>query len=270
MKRLVGLLVLAALVPGCNPIVIGAVLAAAKEPETEHLKVINETNYFHRSADHHDFKSTETYTWHNCGEQAVVDGEVTPSCPNDITIRILDADKVEVFLQTYHAPHCFKGKKDWDPLASAKGRPGDWTIEFTFDITGVRDLIFDITSAGEIVEVVTSEGSAGEEEHGEEEGGHVWWKAPCVEGRTQAESYTFPMSGCGTATVTAEWVELTSGSMRVTVKDADGAVVFDHFFDPGHETPYTGQTSEGASGNWTVTFEAVDLSAEEMSIKVQG
>lgn len=267
MKRIAGLLLLAAVVPGCNPIVIAAVLAAAKEPETEHLKVINETNHFHRSADHHGYKGVETYTWHNCGDQAVVDGEVTPSCPNDITIRILDADKVEVFLQTYHAPHCFKGKKDWDPLTTAKGRPGDWTIEFTFDITGVRDLIFDITATGEIVDVVTSEGSP--EEHGEEaDGGFVSWSTPCVEHRTQVESYSFPM-GCGTASVQAEWVELTTGSMRVTVKDADGAIVYEHLFGPGHETPYVASTSEGAAGNWTVTFEAVDLSAEEMAIKVQ-
>jgi hypothetical protein len=279
---LFGLLLLAAFVPGCNPLLIAAlVYQAANPPKTEHKSVVNETDYFHRSADHHDFHDVETYTWHNCGEQALVDGEVKPSCPNDINITIWDAEGTMVFDQIYHAPHCFKGKKDWDPVASAKGVPGDWTIRFVFDIEGVRDLIFDITRLGdEPVEVVTSDGSPHEGEEDDDhdrdddgveddhQGAYLQWHAHCTNGRTKTESYSLPMA-CESAILSASWETMTAGTMRVTVTDGAGAVVFDHLLAPGDPTPFASEPATGMKGTWTVTLEAIGLTSDDLRIKIQ-
>ncbi len=281
MNRLSRLILLAAIVPGCNPLLVPVLLKALNPPKTENKVVSNEPGHFYRKADHHDFHDTETYTWHNCSEQALVDGEVTPSCPNCIQIRMWDSEGTLVFDEGFHAPHCFRKKKDWDPVASAKGKPGNWTIEFTFDLTGVNDLIFDITSLGEPpVEVITSDGSPQEGEEDDDpdrdgdgvdddqQGAYVHWHALCTDGRTKAESYALP-AACETASITASWDELTSGAMRVTVADSDGVVVYDHTFLPGDPTPFAAVTTGGKKGTWTVTLESTALFCENLTIKVQ-
>jgi len=278
-RRLFAFLALTVVVPGCNPIVIGILATVMKAPETEHFELINETDYFHRSADHHDFKSTETYTWHNCGEQALVDGDVEPSCPNDVTIKIWDAEMTIVFEQTYHAPHCGKGKKDWDPVETAKGVPGDWTIEFTFDISGVKDLNFYITRLGGDPVVVTTSGGAAEEEdpdgdrdddgkEDEQQGSWLLWHSECTWLRTVAETYELK-EGCRLADISASWESISAGEMRVIVKDGLGVVVFEKAFTPADGSPFSGASSEGSTGTWTVTLVATDFSSEHFEVKVE-
>src|SRR5688572_2477996 len=149
-----------ALLWGCDP--LSQKLLEAVQKETENFVLINQPNYFYRSADHHGFKARESYAWRNCGETAIVDLEVEPSCPNDVTVSVRDAEGTLVFLDTFHAPHCGRGKKDWPPMPTAAGVPGVWTIDLDFDISGVKDLEILITGSGDCAhEVYVQHGNNG-------------------------------------------------------------------------------------------------------------
>jgi hypothetical protein len=278
----------AALLASCDP-VAQAVLNALQK-DTENFVLINHPNFFYRSADHHDFKASEAYAWRNCGETAVVDLEVEPSCPNDITVNIRDAEETLVFSDTFHAPHCGKGKKDWPAVSTAAGVPGVWRIDLHFDIAGVKDLKILITGSGDCAhEVYVHHGDNGvgngEDPQppgqppvndgpgtgpgvpGNQGGPYVLWRHARTEDRDVAETYYLRMSGTS-AVVDADWTAWTAGTLRVTVKDETGVVVYDHVFDAGHAPPWSESTTAGAPGLWSVTFEAADLSAQGLHVTV--
>ena len=119
MKRLVSALLVAALA-GCNPLFFATGLLVLDEldvlhNETDDFVLINEPNDFYRSADHHDYQGTEVYYWQNCGNQAILDAEVQPSCPNDVYVDIFDAEGTLVFNTLLCAHDCGR-KVDWPPM----------------------------------------------------------------------------------------------------------------------------------------------------------
>jgi len=257
MARTVAALCLAATV-SCDPLTL-AVLDSITE-DTENFQLRNQTDEFYRKADHHDFKSTETYDWHNCGEQAQVTVSVKPSCPNDATVTIFDAEGKQVFAKTFHAGHCWGGKKSWDPLPTAAGAPGRWKIVLDFDISGVEDLEIHITRLGpEQVTVTTGM---------HDEKPYLRWHAVCTESRDVEESHPLPLD-CKKVEVTVSWESLTSGTLEVTVKDGAGLIVFHHLFAPGHAQPHAEFSGSGADGTWTVTLKAVDLTSTNLDVRVQ-
>ncbi len=237
------------------------VLAFLGCEETSHKKLTNVSDSFYRRADHHDYKETETYDWHNCGTQALVAVAGTPSCSNDVDITIFDAEGVNVFQKRFHIGHCWHGRKHWDPLPTSAGAPGMWKIVMKFDIEGVDNLVTHITRLGpEQVNVATGVD--------DEERAFLRWTSVCTEDRDVEESHEMPVH-CDGVLVTAKWTALTAGSMEVTAKDAEGLVVYNHLFAPGHSQPHTLASGPGAPGPWTVTFKATDLSSEGLDILVQ-
>lgn len=292
MLRAVLLFAAAALVGlvSCEPVTIGMALLAATtgEEETENFVLINEPDTFFRSADHHNFKGFEVYSWRNCGEAALVDLEVLPSCPNDVTVTIYDAEDVLVYTDTYHAPHCGKGKKDWPPVPTATGTPGVWRIELTFDITGVNELEILITRFGPCELDVTVHGNNGvgngldPQPPGQppvndgpctlpgdpgSQGSGAHWESARTEDRDVEETYFLCMHG-DTAAVQASWEELSAGEIELTVKDAAGLIVYTRLFAPGHAQPFADLTAAGTAGVWTVTFRAQDLTSKQLDIIV--
>jgi hypothetical protein len=275
---------------GCDPLSQAFLEAALSLEETENLVLINEANLFFRSADHHDFKAHETYAWRNCGETAAVDLEVEPSCPNDVTVILHDAEGTLVFSETFHAPHCGQGKKDWPPVPTLAGVPGVWRIDLVFDIAGVKELEILITGTGECNnEVFVQHGNNGvgngEDPQppgqppindgpgtgpgvpGNQGGPYVLWRHAHAEDRDVTETYLVRMNGTASA-VDADWTSWTGGTLRVTVKDDAGVVVYDHVFDSAHPHPWSEPTAAGQAGVWSVTFESVDLSATGLHVTV--
>jgi hypothetical protein len=276
------------LLGGCDPLAMKVLNSLQKE--TENFVLVNRPNYFYRSADHHDFKAEESYAWRNCGETAIVDLEVEPSCPNDITVSVSDAEGTQVFLDTFHAPHCGRGKKDWPPVSTAAGVPGVWRIDLRFDIAGVKDLHILITGTGDCEhEVYVQHGNNGvgngEDPQppgqpplndgpgtgpgvpGNQGGPYVLWRHARTEDRDVVETYFVRMDGAAAA-VEADWTEWTSGTLRVTVQDETGLVLYDHVLDAADAHPWSEPTISGARGLWSVTFGAVDLSATALRVTV--
>ncbi len=284
-------LVAAAALAGCDPLSLLVLDAVLSPKETEHFVLINQPNYFYRSADHHDFKAAESYAWRNCGPTALVDLEVKPSCPNDVTVNLYDAEETLVFSDTFHAPHCLVDqKKDWPPEATAEGVPGIWRIDLIFDISGVKDLQILITGTGDCEsEVYVQHGNNGVGNGqdpqppgqppindgpgtgpgipGNQGGPYVLWRHMQTRDRDVTETYFVRMNGTATA-VDADWTQWDAGTLHVTVKDAAGLIVYDHTFDAAHPHPWTEPTASGEAGVWSVTFEALDLTTMGLHVTV--
>jgi hypothetical protein len=275
---------------GCDPLGMLVVNAVHPPEKTEHLVVINEPDFFFRSADHHDFKAVETYEWRNCGTAALVDLEVTPSCPNDVTVRIYDAEDALVFDHTFHAPHCFHGKKDWPPMPTETGVPGVWRIELTFDLEAVKDLEILITRLGECeLDVTVCHGNNGvgngEDPQppgqppvndgdgttpgnpGNQGGPYLLWKSGHTHGRDVTETYLLKLNGTAT-TVEASWETLTEGELELTIRDAAEQIVYSHLFAAGHPQPFAVATAPGAPGLWKVTIRASGLTSSKLRLVV--
>ncbi|HEX7900132.1 MAG TPA: hypothetical protein VF950_20355 [Planctomycetota bacterium] len=283
-----GALAMLGLLCGCDPVSQEILEEILKE--TDNFVLVNRANYFYRSADHHKFKAVESYAWRNCGATAVVDLEVEPSCPNDVTVNVYDAENTRVFSDTFHAPHCGQGKKDWPPMPTAAGVPGVWRIELAFDLDGVKDLEILITGTGDCDhEVFVDHGNNGvgngEDPQppgqppvndgpgtgpgvpGNQGGPFVLWRHQRADDRDVVETYYVRMDGTA-ASIEADWTEWTSGTLRVVVQDDVGAVVYDRVIDAGAVPPLEESTSSGAAGTWSVTFTAVDLSARGLRVTV--
>jgi hypothetical protein len=281
--------ILAVLLLGsCDP--LSQEVLEAIQKETENFELVNRPNYFYRKADHHNFKASETYAWRNCGETAVVDLEVEPSCPNDVTVTVRDAEGAAVFADTFHAPHCGQGKKDWPPLPTAAGVPGVWTLELAFDLAGVKDLVILITGTGDCGhEVYVDHGNNGmgngEDPQppgqppvndgpatgpgvpGNSGGPFVLWRHNQVHDRDVVETYYLRMEGTSTS-LDADWSAWTGGLLRVTLRDGAGLVVYDRTFQGLEAPPVADVSTSGAPGTWSATFEAVDLEAKGLRVTV--
>ncbi len=285
--RYVGLL-LTAFLTSCDPLALE--LLEMIQDETENFELVNKPKYFYRKADHHNFKSTETYAWRNCGETAIVDLEVEPSCPNDVTLSIYDAESTLVFLDTFHAPHCGKGKKDWPPVLTQAGVPGVWRIVLDFDISGVKDLEILITGSGDCDhEVYVDHGNngvgngqdpqppgqppindgpgTGPGVPGNQGGPYLLWRHQHAVDRDVVETYYVRMNGAAAA-VEVDWSAWTAGTLRVTVKDDAGVIVYDRTFSGASTPPVADATAAGSPGVWSVTFEAADLTADALRVTV--
>lgn len=284
-------LILGLLLPGgCDPLT-KEILEAVQE-KTSRFELVNEANYFYRKADHHNFKSSESYAWRNCGETAIVDLEVEPSCPNDITVRLRDAEGTLVFDDTFHAPHCGQGKKDWPPVATAAGVPGVWSVELSFDLEGVKDLEIRITGSGECEhEVYVGHGNngvgngedpqppgqppvndgpgTGPGAPGNQGGPFVLWRHNHVRDRDVEETYYLRMSGTSTS-LEAGWSSWTAGTLRVIVKDEAGFVTYDRTLSGVEAPPVSDVGGHGTPGIWSVTFVSVDLDARGLRVTVMG
>lgn len=275
---------------GCDPVTLLVLNALRSEDETEHLVLINEPDYFYRSADHHDFHGTETYAWRNCGDAALVDLEVTPSCPNHVKVLLYDAEDALVFSHTFHAPHCWEGKKDWDPKPTATGVPGVWRIVLVFDLEAVKDLKILITRLGPCeLDVTVSQGNNGvgngqdpqppgqppvndgdgttPGSPGNQGGPYLLWRSAHTDGRDVTETYLLSLNGSST-TVEASWETLTEGQMELTIRDAADQIVYTHLFAPGHPQPFTGATAPGVPGIWKLTFSAAGLTSTKLEFVV--
>ncbi len=275
---------------GCDPLGLLVLNAINPADKTEHLVLINEPDFFFRSADHHKFKATETYEWRNCGTAALVDLEVKPSCPNDVTVRLYDAEDTLVFDHTFHAPHCFHGKEDWPPMPTVTGIPGVWRIELTFDLEAVKDLEILITRLGECeLEVTVCHGNNGvgngEDPQppgqppvndgdgttpgnpGNHGGPYLLWKSGQNCDRDATETYLLSLNGAST-TIKASWETLTEGQVELTVCDAADQIVYYRLFAPGHEQPFADGTACGTPGIWKVTIRATDLSSTKLEFMV--
>ena len=294
MMRLLAVVALGVVVTGCDPVTAGLALKLMDEvnKETDNFELVNQTDTFYRKADHHDYHETEVYTWHNCGEQALVDVEVTPSCPNDIYISLYDAEGTAVLVTKLCAPDCFHGKKDWDPIPTAVGVPGLWRLEFTFDLEGVNDLEILITRMGpSLVEVtgtaIIAEGSGATPKSGDPDGGggtppppppdpdpkvcepsFLSWKSVCTDDRTVEESYPLPVD-CEETTVTLAWESIAQGTMEIIVLDAAGNVVYQTLLDPTTPLPPATQTAVGSPGTWTVTLLSTELTSTGLEVRVE-
>jgi hypothetical protein len=275
---------------GCDPLGLLVLNELFSGDETENFSLVNRPDYFYRSADHHDYHNREVYDWRNCGEQALVDLEVTPSCPNDVQVMIYDAENVLVYRETFHAPHCFEGKKDWSPRATAKGVPGVWRIELVFDLEAVKDLKILITRLGECeLDVTVSQGDNGVGNGqdpqppgqppvndgdgttpgapGNQGGPWLMWKSAHTEERDVEETYLLRLNGASTV-VEASWEELTAGQMELTIRDAADLIVYTHLFAPGHPTPFSDATATGTPGIWKVTFKATGLTSKKLEFLI--
>ena len=265
----------------CDPLT-QAILDEVLE-ETSNFKLINQQDLFYREADHHEYKGSEVYHWRNCGESAVVDAEVEPSCPNDMIVHIYDAEDALVFAAKFCAQDCWHGKKDWPPMVTSTGAPGVWRIELRFDLEDVKNLKLRIVRNGPPVVEVT--GTALDESaaqaplsdpHDDDPGSEppppdpafLQWSSVCTYDRDVEESYPIPVDG-GVASINASWETITAGSMEVVIKDAEGQVVYQAVIDGSIPSPISAVTAAGVPGTWKVTFRATYLTSTYLQVLVE-
>jgi hypothetical protein len=276
------------LLGGCDP--LSKEILEELVEETANFELVNLPNHFYRRADHNNFKSAETYAWRNCGGTAIVDLEVEPSCPNDVTVNLRDPEGTLVFSETFHAPHCGQGKKDWPPLETAAGVPGVWSVELIFDISGVKDLEIRISGTGDCEhEVFVEHGdngvgngedpqppgqppvndgpATGPGVPGNQGGPFLLWRHHQVRDRDVEETYYLRVSGTSTS-FEADWTSWSAGTLRVLVRDGAGLVTYERTLEGVDLPPLTDVGADGSPGIWSITFQAVDLEAQGLRVTV--
>ena len=262
---------------GCLPVVgaLALLAATAEFPETENFFLSNQVDDFYVKADHHGYCAVETYEWHNRGETAAIEGGAKPSCTNDVTVKLFDAEDDRVLQETFHAPHCFKDDPEhWLPRVSAAGTPGIWRIEMTYCIEGVTDMWFHIWRLGEpLVEGGVEErvdGRFGDDaEHRDRGCQVVRWNSTYTVDRDVEESYVFKVGG-PTAIVDLRWTVIDSGTMEITILDDYGEVIYHRILDPATEPPIYEVTAPGHPGHFTATLKATGLTSTGLEIYIEG
>ena len=253
---------------GCDPLseaVIDRFLDEVSE-ETENFELVNQPDNFYRKADHHGYKGVEVYTWTNCGERALVDGQVRPSCPNDVFLSIFDAEGTLVFQNHYCAPDCDNGVIDWPADVTMVGVPGDWRIEMGFDLDMVEDLEFRITREGPPVVVVTGTG-IGEGDPGSDDD-YVRWESVCTDDREVVEEHPLPVTG-DDATVEITCDDVSGGEMEIEIDDDAGVTVHQERIQPGGPTTTVSTTAKGKPGAWKVRIRSVHLTSSGLVVNVR-
>ena len=275
MKRLATALLVATLA-GCDPVTLVTGLIILDElgvinDETDHFTLGNEPNEFYRSADHHDYQGTEVYYWQNCGNQAILDAEVQPSCPNDVYVDIFDAEGTQVFNTLLCAHDCGK-KVDWPPMPTDIGVPGVWRIEMVFDLEAVEDLQIHIFNDGPcLVEVTGTDIDDPDSDDNPDHPGtpYVCWDTEETDDRDVEETYTFPSDGGG-APIQVIGDSITAGSVEVIICDDDDDVVYQGVIDEDTLLPFTDISLPGTPGEWKVTFCSTGLTSQGVEILCEG